>query len=95
MSYFFPGFLGLTEAPASSTRSPSTDGSPTLSPAGAFYSTLLQLHYHVETEKLETTTLKQLVQLLQSGFASLLTQIEFLDQPTKSKSSSIEKKINC
>ena len=50
------------------------------------YSTLLRLRAHVETEKLERTTLKQLVQRLQKYFALLRPQIESLDQPPTSKS---------
>ena len=53
------------------------------------YSTLLQLRTHVETEKLERTTLKHLVQRLQSDFALLQPQTEPLEQPTTSKSSSL------
>ena len=92
MSYLFPGFFGVPEEPTSSTQVPSTDGSPTFSPAGAMYSTLLQLRSHVETEKLERTTIKQLGHRLQRDFALLLPEIELLDQPTKSKSSSLEKR---
>ena len=51
------------------------------------YSTLLQLRTHVETEKLERTTLKQLVQRLQRDFALLQPQIESLDRSPTSKSS--------
>ena len=51
------------------------------------YSTLLQLHTHVQTEKLERTTLKQLVQRLQRDFALLQPHIETLDQQTTNKSS--------
>ena len=59
------------------------------------YSTLLQLRTHVETEKLERTTLKQLVQRLQRDFALLQPQIESLDQSPASKSSlaTLENKI--
>ena len=53
------------------------------------YSTLLQLRAHVETEKLERPTLKQLVQRLQKDFDLLQPQIELLEQPTTSKSSSL------
>ena len=53
----------------------------------------LQLRSHVETEKLERTTLKQLGHRLRRDFALLLPQIELLDQPTTSKSSSREKRI--
>ena len=58
-------------------------------------STLLQLRTHVETEKLEQTTLKQLVQRLQRDFALLQPQIESLDQQSTSKSSlvTLENKI--
>ena len=51
------------------------------------YSTLLQLRTHVETEKLERTTLKQLVQRLQRDFAPLQPHIETLDQKTTNQSS--------
>ena len=59
------------------------------------YSTLLQLRTHVETEKLECTTLKQLVQLLQRDFALLQPKIESLDLQPTSKSSlvTLENKI--
>ena len=60
------------------------------------YSTLLQLRTHVETEKLERTTLKQLVQRLQRDFALLQPHIEALDQQTTNKSSpltSLENRI--
>ena len=55
--------------------------------AGAMYSTLLQMRTHVETEKLERTTLKQLVQRLQRDFALLQPHIEALDQQTTKKCS--------
>ena len=57
------------------------------------YSTLLQLRAHVETEKIEKTVLKQLVQCLQRDFALLQPQLESIDQPTTSKSSTLENKI--
>ena len=59
------------------------------------YSTPLQLRTHVETEKLERTTLKQLVQRLQRDFALLQPQIESLGQRPTSKSSllTLENKI--
>ena len=59
------------------------------------YSTLLQLRTHVETEKLERTTLKQLVQRLLKDFALLQPQIKSLDRPPTSKSSlvTLENKI--
>ena len=61
MNYLFFGLFGLPEEP---TPVPSAEGSPTLSPAGVMYSSLQKLRDHVETEKLEKTTLKQLVQRL-------------------------------
>ena len=51
------------------------------------YLTLLQLRTHVETEKLERTTLKQLVRRLQRDFALLQPHNETLDQQTTKKSS--------
>ena len=93
MSYLFSGLFGLPEETTPSTQVLSTDGSQTLSPAGAKYSTLLQLLAHVEIEKLERTVLKQLVHRLQTDFALLQHQLESLDQPTTSKSSSLENKI--
>ena len=96
MNYLLPEFLGLPEEPASSIQTLPIDGSSTLSPAGAMYSTLLQLRTHVETEKLERTTLKQLVQRLQRDFALLQPHIETLDQQTTNESSpltSLENKI--
>ena len=80
MSYLFFGLFGLPEEP---TPVLSAEGSPTLSPAGVMYTILQQLCDHVETEKLEKTTLQQLVQRLQRDFALLLPQIELLDQPLK------------
>ena len=71
MSYLFPGFFGLPQEPTSSTQVLSTDASPTLSPVGATYSTLLQLRAYVATEKLERKILKQQVQRLQRDFALL------------------------
>ena len=41
-------------------------------------------------QKLERTTLKQLVQRLQRDFSLLQPQIELLEQPTSSKSSSLK-----
>ena len=73
-----------------------TDGNSILSPAGAMYSILLQLRTHVETEKLERTTLKQLIQRLLRDFAPLQSHIEALDQQTTNKSSpltSLENRI--
>ena len=96
MNYLLPEFLGLLEEPTSSIQTFPTDGNSTLSPAGAMYSTLLQLRTHVETEKLERTTLKQLVQRLQRDFALLQPHIETLDQQTTNKSSpltSLENRI--
>ena len=93
MNHLFPGFFGLPEEATPSTHVLSTDGSPTLLPAGAMYSTCLQLRGLVETEKLERAVLKQLVQRLQRNFAPLQPQLESLDQPTTSKSSSLETKL--
>ena len=96
MNYLLPEFLGLPEEPTSSTQTFPTDGNSTLSPAGAVYSTLLQMRTHVETEKLERTTIKQLVQRLQRDFALLQPHIEALDQQTTNKSSpltSLENRI--
>ena len=96
MNYLLPEFLGLPEEPTSSIQTFPTDGNSTLSPAGTMYSTLLQLRTHVETEKLERTTLKQLVQRLQRDFALLQPHIEALDQQTTNKSSplaSLENRI--
>ena len=96
MNYLLPEFLGLPEEPTSSIQTLATDGNSTLTPAGTMYSTLLQLRTHVETEKLERTTLKQLVQRLQRDFALLQPHIEALDQQTANKSSpltSLENRI--
>ena len=96
MNYLVPEFLGLLEEPTSSIHTFPTDGNSTLSPAGAMYATLLQLRTHVETEKLEWTKLKQLVQLLQRDFALLKPHIATLDQQTTNKSSpltSLENRI--
>ena len=87
MNHLLPDFLGLPEEPTSSIQTFPTDDNSTLSPAGAMYSTLLQLRTHVKTEKLERTTLKQLVQRLQRDFALLQPHIEALDQQTSNKSS--------
>ena len=72
MSFLLPGLFGFSDEPKPSTEIPSADESQTLSPAGVMYSNLLQLRNHVETEKLEITVLKQLVQRLQ-GDCSLAT----------------------
>ena len=96
MNYLLPEFLGLPEEPTSFIQALPTDGHSFLSPAGAMHSTLLQLRTHLETEKLERTTLKQLVLRLQRDFALLQPQIEALDQRTTNKSSplvSLENKI--
>ena len=95
MNYLFPGSLGLSEELASPAQAPPIDANATLSPAGVMYSTLLQLRTHVETETLERTTLKQLVQRRQRDFALLRPQIESLDRPPTSKSSlvNLENKI--
>ena len=90
MSFLFPGSFGLLEEPTSPTQAPPTDGNPMLSPAGVMYSILLQLRTQVETEKLERTTLKQLVQRLQRDFALLKPQTELLEKPTTSKSSALK-----
>ena len=89
MNYSFPGSFGLSEEPTSPSpvQASPIDANPTLSPAGVMYSTLLQLRTHVETEKLERTTFKQLVQRLQRDFALLQPQIESPDRPPTSKSS--------
>ena len=87
MNYLLPEFLGLPEEPASSIQTLHIDGNSTLSPARAIYSTLLQLRTHVETEKLERTTLKQLVQRLQRDLSLLQPHIEALDQKTTNQSS--------
>ena len=89
MNYLLPEFLGLPEEPASSIQNLLIDGNSNLSPAGAMCSTLLQLRTHVETEKLERTTLKQLVQRLQRDFALLQPHIEALDQKTTNQSPSL------
>ena len=93
MNCLFPGFFGLLEEPTPSARVLSTDGSPTISSAGAMYPSLLQLRAHVETENLERTVPKQLVQRLQRDFALLQPQLESIDQPTTSMSSSLEIKF--
>ena len=64
MNYLLPGSFGLSEEPTSPVQAPPIDENPTLSPAGLMYSTLLQLRTHVEAQKFERTTLKQLVQRL-------------------------------
>ena len=87
---FFPGSVGLPEEPTSAAQAPSTGRNPMLSPAGVMYSTLLQLRTLVETENLERTTFKQLVQRLQRDFALLQPQIESLDQPATGNSSSFK-----
>ena len=96
MNYFLPESLGLSEELTSSIQTLPTAGNPILSPAGTVYSTLLQLRAHVETEKLERTTLKQLVQRLQRNFALLQPHIEALGQKTTNQSAplvSFENKI--
>ena len=95
MNYIFPGSFGLSEEPTSPTQASPIDANPTLSPAGVLYSILLQLRTHVETEKLERTNLKQLVQRIQRDFALLQPQIESLDRPPTSKFSlvTLENKI--
>ena len=95
MNYLFPGSFGVSEEPTSPAQAPAIDGNTRLSAAGVMYSTLLQLRTHVETEKSERTTLKQLVQRLQRDFAFVQPHIESLDQPPTSKSSlvTLENKI--
>ena len=83
MNYSFPGSFGLSEEPTSPAQASPIEANPTLSPAGVMYSTLLQLRTHVETEKLERTTLKQLVQRLQRDFAS--TAPYWITRPTTDK----------
>ena len=90
MNFLFPGSFGLSEDPISPAQATPIDETPMLSPAGVMYSTLLQLRMHVETEKLERTTLKQLVQRLHRDFALLQPQIESLDGPPTSKSSLVK-----
>ena len=90
MTYLFPGCFGLSEEPFSPAQATPIDETPILSPAGVMYSTLLQLRTHVETKKLERTTLKQLVQRLQRDFALLQPQIESFDGPQTSKSSFVK-----
>ena len=90
MNYLFPRSFGLSEEPISSAQATPVDETPMLSPAGVIYSTLLQLRSHVETEQLERTTLKQLVQRLQRDFALLQPHIESLDRPPTSKSSLVK-----
>ena len=94
MNYLFPGSFGLSEETISPVQAPPIHENSTLSPAGKMYSTLLQMRTHVETEKLERTTLKQLVQRLQRDFALLQPQIESLDRPPTSKSSLVTLKDN-
>ena len=65
MNYLFLGSFGLSEETISPVQAPPIDENPTPSHVGVMFSTLLQLPMHVETEKLERTTLKQLVQRLQ------------------------------
>ena len=95
MNYLFPGSFGLSEETIPPAQATPVDETPMLSPAGVMYSTLLQLRSHVETEQLERTTLKQLVQRLQRDFALLQPQIESLDGPPTCKSSlvKLEKKF--
>ena len=86
MTCLFPGSFGLPEESNSPAQATAIDETPILSSIGAMYSTLLQFRSHVETEKLERTTLKQMVQRHQRDFALLRPQIESLDQPATSKS---------
>ena len=89
MSYLFTGALELPVEPSSPAQAPPTDRNLMLLPTRVMYSTLLQLRTHVETEKIEHTTLKQPVQRLQKDFALTQPQIELLEQPTRSKSFSL------
>ena len=95
MNCLFPGSFGLSEETISPVQAPPFDEKPTPSPVGVMYSTLLQLRTHVETEKLEHTTLNPLVQRLQRDFALVQPQIESLDRPPTSKFSlaTLENKI--
>ena len=95
MNNLFPGPFGLSEEPTLPAQAPPIDKNPTLSPVGVMYSTLLQLRTLVETEKIERTTIKQLVQRLQRDFALLQAHIESVDQPPTSESSlvTLESKI--
>ena len=95
MNYLFPGSFELSEVTTSPVQASPIDDNPTPSPVGEMYSTLPQLPTHVEREKLERTTLKQLVQRLRKDFALLQPQIESLDRPPTSKFSlvTIENKI--
>ena len=88
MIYLFPGSFGLPEEPTSPAQPPPIDGNPTVSSAGVMYSTLLQLRACGD-KKLERPTLKQLDQRLQKDFALLQPQIELLERPTTSESSSL------
>ena len=88
MSYWLPGLLGVPDEPTPSTQFPSADESHILSPAEAMYSTLLQLYNHVETEKLERSVLKQMIQSLQGDFAFLQNQSELNKKPATSKHTS-------
>ena len=55
MNYLSPGSFGLYEELTLPAQATPIDETPTLSPAGAMFSNLLQLRTHVETEKLERT----------------------------------------
>ena len=94
-NYLFFGSFGLPKESTSPAQATPIDETPTLSSAGAMYSNLLHLRSHVETEKLERTTLKQLVQRLQRDFAFLQPQIESFNQPATSMTSlvTLENKI--
>ena len=94
MKYLIPGSFGRSEEPRSPAQATPIDETLMLSPAGVMCSTLLQLRTHVETEKLERTTLKQLVQRLQRDFALLQPQIEQLDGRPTSKSSLVKLEKN-
>ena len=76
MSYLFSGLFVISDKPTPYTQLPSVEGSQSLSPACVMYSTSLQHRNHVETEKLQGTTLRQLVQRVLRDFALLQPQIE-------------------
>ena len=82
MNYLIAVSFGITDEPKLSTQTRSLDGNQILSAARVMYSILLQLCNHdAETEKVETTILKQLVQRPQKTFALLQPQIELNNQP--------------
>ena len=71
MNYLLSGLFGISDKPTHYTQLPSAEGSQTLPPAVVMYSTSLQLRNHVETENVERTTLRQIVQRLLRDFAPL------------------------